>query len=165
VNFDIPIIALFIIGLLILISKILEKKTNSIFKQKRPLSPPEQALYWKLKKSLPNHEILPQVSFSRFIYANGGSKKNNFSKFNTARQKTIDFLICDKSFQIIVAIELDDKSHNKEKDKKRDEILKEANISIIRFNVKNMPSEEEIIKIIKPNKTEGLDGGEPSSTA
>lgn len=151
----IVIAALSLIGLIILSKKVQKYQSNSVFKKKRPLSHPEQALYWKLTKSLPEYLILPQVSFSRFLYAHGGSRRDNFSKFSTARQKTIDYLICDKSFKIIAAIELDDKYHNKEKDKKRDAILNEAGIEIIRFNVKNMPTEEEIKKAINPTGMAG----------
>lgn len=125
-----------------------ETKNTSKFFPRKPLTEPEQILYWKLQKALPDHVILAQVSFSRFLYAKGASYKNNFGKFAQARQKVADYLICNKSFYIIAIIELDDASHNEKKDKIRDEIIKEAGLKIIRWKVEKLPTEEEIQKTI-----------------
>lgn len=124
---------------------------KSQYYSKKPLSPPEQVLYYKLKEALPNYEILAQVSFSRFIYTKGGNQKDNKSLNNQARQKVIDFLICKKDFEIIAAIELDDSTHIEEKDNERDKILNSAGIKIIRWNVKKMPSNEEINARLEKN--------------
>jgi hypothetical protein len=73
-------------------------------------------------------EILPQVAFSRFLYTKGGTKKENYTKFLTFSQKSIDFLVCDKSFYIKAAIELDDSTHTPEKDEAKNQIFKESGI-------------------------------------
>jgi len=132
---------------LIVISALLFKQQSenkSKFFPKRPLTEPEQIFYWKLRKALPEHVVLAQVSFSRFLYTKGATAKNNFWRFAQGRQKVADFVICDKSFYIVAIVELDDSSHSTDKDKIRDTILKEAGLHIIRWNVKNMPSDEDI---------------------
>lgn len=118
--------------------------SKSKYYTKRPLTPPEQVMYWKLVKALPEYVILAQVDFSSFIYAKDGKQKENYINFNKIKQKRADFLVCDKSFKIAAAIEIDDSSHDKEKDKKRDIALLEAGILTIRWNVGNLPTEEEI---------------------
>ena len=46
--------------------------------------------------------------------------KNYKTKFNKINKKHIDFLICDSELNTKYAIELDDKSHEKEKNKVND---------------------------------------------
>ena len=139
------IIALVLIGLVLLKKK---PETNAKFHPKRPLSEPEQILYWKLKTALPDHVVLPQIAFSRFLYTKGATSKENFRKFGSGRQKVADFLICNKSFYILAIVELDDSSHNPQRDDARDEILKEAGLKLFRWKVGQMPTENEIKKII-----------------
>jgi hypothetical protein len=130
------------------ISTLLKTSKASKFFPKKPLSEPEQILYWKLLKSLPEQIILAQVGFSRILYTKGGTYKGNFSKFSTAKQKVADFVICDKTFYILAVIELDDSTHDKEKDRIRDEMLNQAGLKTIRWSVNRMPTEEEIHKAI-----------------
>ncbi len=140
-----------LIGIAIIFGKLFPEKrrTKAKFSQKKPLSEVEQILYFKIQKAIgENYLVLPQVAFSRFLYTTGGNNKENWSKFSIARQKVIDYLICKKNFEIMAAIELDDSSHKAEKDKQRDNILTEAGIKIVRWNVKKMPDEQEIISTL-----------------
>ncbi|QPJ62298.1 MAG: DUF2726 domain-containing protein [Candidatus Nitronauta litoralis] len=127
--------------------------STSYFYSKRPVTSAEQKLYFALVRAVPDLLILPQVAFSQFIGTRGGDSKENFALFGTARQKVVDFLICDKAFNIICAIELDDKSHeNKgEEDFKRDEILRESGINCLRFKVGHLPAIAEIKETILTN--------------
>jgi hypothetical protein len=139
-----------IIGVSIAVAVLLKKslKNASGFFSKKPLSEPEQILYWQLIKALPNHVVLAQVSFSRFLYTKNGTGNENFSRLATARQKVADFVICDKSFYILAVIELDDSTHSKEKDDARDAILQEAGLKTIRWKNTKLPTTEEIQKIV-----------------
>jgi hypothetical protein len=128
----------------IILGLLLKKKNKAKLTAIRPLSTPEQILYFRLAEALPDHIVLAQVAFSRFLKASGGSKKENWSKFGTIRQKVADYVICKKDFSIEAVIELDDSSHNKFNDEKRDETLKQAGINSIRWNVKNLPNAQQI---------------------
>ncbi|EAR22470.1 DUF2726 domain-containing protein [Nitrococcus mobilis] len=126
-----------------------EEKVGNIrspakFRAKRPLSDPEQVLFGRLKTALPDHVILSQVSFSQFLFTKGGDRKQNFARFAEVRQKVADFLVCDPSFRIVSVIELDDRSHRQEKDERRDAILKEAGLKIVRWKTSNIPNAETI---------------------
>jgi len=57
----------------------------------------------------------------------GFSKKSWWSAFTKVSSKHADFVICDpRTTEIICAVELDDRSHEKRKRRKRDEFLHEA---------------------------------------
>lgn len=129
----------------------LQLKNRAKFFPKRPLTDSEQILYWVLQKALPSHIILAQVSFSRLLYAKGGSAANNFRRLAQARQKVADYVICDKTFYVVAVVELDDASHNAEKDRARDEILKEAGLKIIRWRTTKLPTNEEIRQAVAPH--------------
>lgn len=125
------------------------RKSNDIrskYKSKKPLSNIEQITYWKLVEAVNNEKIvLSQVAFSSFIRTEG-DRSEAISKFYKARQKVADFVICNKDFSISAIVEIDDKTHNKEKDEARDAMTKEAGIRTVRFEAKNLPTMEEIRK-------------------
>ncbi|CRZ34529.1 uncharacterized protein DUF2726 [Herbinix hemicellulosilytica] len=63
--------------------------------------------------------ICPKVGLKDFITVTG--KKDYLKWFRKISQKHVDFLICDKNLRPIMAIELDDSSHELKKAKKNDE--------------------------------------------
>lgn len=82
--------------------------------------------------------IVPQVHLSAILEhkVKGQSWKGAFSHING---KSVDFVICEKaSMKPLVAIEVDDWSHEAESRQTRDieveRILKEAGIPLLRFN-------------------------------
>ena len=140
----IALIAAGTIALLLIVALALRGSSKAKYSARPVLSRPEQVFYYQLKKALPDYEILAQVPFGRFLTTKGGSKSERNSKWYSARQKIADYLVCNKDMSIAAAVELDDKSHNKEKDHNRDQILREAGIPTLRWNVKQLPTENEI---------------------
>lgn len=113
------------------------------FYAKKPLSAPEQILYFRLVKALPDHIVLGQVQLSRFL---GVKKGENVMQWNNRiNRMSVDFLVCTKDASVVAAIELDDKSHERKDrviaDAKKDKVLNAANVKIIRWNVKAIPDE------------------------
>lgn len=79
------------------------------FYAKRPLSTPEQALYHRLVKALPDHIILAQVQVSRVL---GVRKGFNFHQWNNRINRlSYDYVVCAKDATVLAAIELDDRTH------------------------------------------------------
>lgn len=116
------------------------------FYAKKPLSQPEQVLYFRLVQSLPDHIILAQVQLSRFL---GVKKGNNYqSWFNRINRLSADFLVCNKDFSIVAVIELDDSTHQQKErqdaDAKKDKALSSAGIRIIRWQSKAIPNVDTI---------------------
>jgi hypothetical protein len=130
--------------------KPVDKPNLAVYISRPVLSDPEQSLYWRLYDVLPSDKfvLLSQVSFAAFISARGGSQFDRDSKFNSARQKYADFVVCSLDFQVLAVIELDDNSHDLERDKARDAILNEAGIAVVRWNVKNLPTAQEIREVL-----------------
>lgn len=83
----------------------------------------------------------------------GQNWKGAFSHIN---QKSVDFVICNKAYiKPLLAIELDDKSHNREDRKDRDssveQILKDAGMPLLRFGNNGNFDKEEIKRTILKN--------------
>lgn len=100
----------------------------------------EQPTFHRLKEALPEYSVLAQVSFCAMITATGWATRNRFNR------KMADFVICDKAFNVVAVVELDDSSHKgrEDKDAERDAMLTEAGLKVIRY--KRTPSKEQIRK-------------------
>ncbi len=61
-------------------------------------------------QTLPELVVLAQVPLSRFLRVRKGRTWREW--FNRISQKSVDFLICERDFRIVAAIELDDGSHD-----------------------------------------------------
>lgn len=113
---------------------------------KKPLTQPEQILYHRLVSAMPECIILAQVQLSQVLGVKKGFKFNEWN--NKINRMSLDYLVCLKDSTIVAAIELDEKSHEKqsriEADKKKDKALSDAGITIIRWNVRDLPDEEKI---------------------
>lgn len=116
------------------------------FYAKRPLSQPEQVLYYRLVKILPDHMVLAQVSLSRLLGVKAGH--NAQAWFNRINRMSADFVVCRKDSSVVAVIELDDSSHVREErqvaDRKKGTALQSAGIRLLRWNVKALPDEETI---------------------
>lgn len=122
---------------------------------KKPISEAEQIFFYRLQKALPDNLILAQVQLSRFI---GVKKGFDFHEWNNRiNRMSIDFLVCRKDATIMAAIELDDSSHEKPESQKRDEkknrVMKDAGIRLIRCHVRQMPDEVTIRNLIDNTHT------------
>lgn len=111
-----------------------EKKPEASFsgekpKRRRLLTEREEAMHNRLTQALPNAIVLAQVSFGALLSATSRPVRNRFDR------KIADFVICNRAFQVVVVIELDDASHRgkEEKDAARDAMLKEAGYRVLRY--------------------------------
>lgn len=114
------------------------------YRSLKPLSDPEQSLYWRLKEAMPECVVLAQVTFSRFIAAQHSDRSGRQALFNRISRKSEDFLVCLPDFTVVAAVELDDKSHSPKTDAQRDSILEAAGIPLVRVNVREVPSAEQL---------------------
>ena len=111
------------------------------FYAKKPLSQPEQVLYFRLIQALPEHIILAQVQLSRLL---GVKKGNNYQAWsNRINRMSADFVVCNKDSSIVAVIELDDATHEREDrqaaDAKKDKALGAAGVQIVRWQAKAIP--------------------------
>ena len=116
------------------------------FYVKRPLSQPEQVLYHRLARALPDHIVLAQVQVSRVL---GVKKGANFHEWNNRINRlSYDFVICSKDSTVVAAVELDDKTHESDDrastDEKKNKASADAGLRLLRWHVRSLPSEEAI---------------------
>lgn len=116
------------------------------FYVKRPLSQPEQVLYHRLTRALPDHIVLAQVQVSRVL---GVKKGANFHEWNNRINRlSYDFVVCGKDSTVIAAVELDDRTHEADDrtstDEKKDKASADAGLRLLRWHVRSLPSEEAI---------------------
>jgi Protein of unknown function (DUF2726) len=122
------------------------------FYVKRPLSQPEQVLYHRLIRALPEHIVLAQVQVSRVL---GVKKGSNFHEWNNRINRlSYDFVVCGKDSTVLAAIELDDKTHESKSrastDEKKNKASADAGLRLLRWHVRELPNEEAIRLALLP---------------
>jgi len=138
-------IAALVVILIILFNHI--KGASAKYKKKELLTDNEREFFLRLQRALAGYVICPQVSMGAILQPNVSRKDNKryFQILGTFSQKIIDYVICDpKTLQVLAIVELDDRSHSIEKDKKRDQMLESAGYKLMRWQSKKKPTEEEI---------------------
>lgn len=124
---------------------------------KKPLSQPEQILYFRLIEALPDKIVLAQVQLSRFLGVKKGFDYQSW--INRVNRMSADFVICNKDSSVLAVIELDDSTHESSsrqlQDQKKNKVLASANIKLIRWHVKSIPDVENIkTELMTPIKPE-----------
>lgn len=118
----------------------------------------EVIFFDKLTQAIPECYIFVQVQLSRMIesYSDTASERNFW--FNRICRQSVDYVLVDSDAQrILVAIELDDWTHQsraREKaDAKKDKALASAGIAVVRYHAERMPSVEilraELLEVIE----------------
>lgn len=130
------------------------KKDYLYTKKSCIMSTSELSFYKTLHEAVNGCVIIPQAHISMFLdhQVKGQNWNAALSRINS---KSIDFLICTNDMEPLVAIELDDYTHNQPNRKTRDEfvnsIIIKANIPMLRFKVGEWNSD-----IIKHRITQAL---------
>lgn len=100
--------------------------------------------------------ILAQVDIKRIVRT---KRNKSHQHFNRVAQLSLDYVICRRDFSVVAAIELDDPSHDRQRQKTRDEekdaVMKATGVRLIRFDVRRYPSEFEVRKqVLGQNENE-----------
>jgi very-short-patch-repair endonuclease len=95
---------------------------------------------------MPERIVLAQVQLSRVL---GVKKGFNFNEWNNRiNRMSLDILVCLKDSTVVAAIELDDRTHEKESrihaDSKKEKALSAAGITLIRWQVSALPDDAAI---------------------
>ena len=91
-------------------------------KRKYFFSAAERSFYEVLRRLAPDHTLFAKVRLADLVYVSKGigSRQSHFNRIN---RKHIDFVLCDRDLAPVVAIELDDSSHDTEEREARDEFV------------------------------------------
>lgn len=149
----VAILALIIAIAFAWIEKKLKKNKTVTYESKATMTPAERKLYYTMQEALKDEKaiVLAQVNMSSFLKHRGKGARNYIS------QKSVDFLICNREASPLVAIELQDKTHDEEDRKKSDKVkaeaLKIAHVPLVLFSAKSMPTVAIIKKTLEPYMT------------
>jgi hypothetical protein len=151
------IIIVFIV--FVLIKKVADKRAKAgsqndkppYFKKKTLLEEKEQVLFHRLIEAMPEHYVMAQVRLADIV---GVKKCDNWQTwFNKVSRKSVDFVVCDKSFVVLACIELDGETHEqadrKKADNAKDEALQAAGIPIVRIEANLLPTASEIKSMLE----------------
>ncbi len=120
------------------------------FSRQRPLSRVEQVLFHRLVRTLPEQIVLAQVPLSRIVRVRKGHPWREWQ--NRISQKSVDYLICERDFSIVAAIELDDASHREPARARADAVknraLAAARIPLLRWRATDLPDAASIASLV-----------------
>ncbi|RYF28951.1 MAG: DUF2726 domain-containing protein [Chloroflexi bacterium] len=148
-------IIVFSVGLITPAKKHVESKKAYSYLKKKSIMTNTEAKFLLMLNNIcgAKYYVVPQAHISIFLNhkIKGQSYRGAFSRING---KSVDFLLCtvDNS-EPVIAIELDDLSHQRDDRVERDmfveQILKESEMPLVRFKQGEWESEEQIYSKIK----------------
>lgn len=155
---DLIFIAFVLAIFFVICVRILSKKNEPTYIKKTGLLTPSERSFFGVIEQIINNKarIFCKVRIADIMDISGIKNKRSWWKaFSKISQKHIDFIICSKDdFSFYCAIELNDKSHNKEERKQRDEFIRKIFISVglplIEINTSRQYRLSELKEIIYP---------------
>lgn len=127
---------------------------KSAFKRKELLTENETEFFRRLKRALPECEVMTQVAMGALMEPIVSQRDARF--WDLRRQfseKICDYVItCGgrPRGRRLVVIELDDRTHDARKDAARDELLAGVGIRTVRYESRNKPDEQRIREQVLP---------------
>jgi len=118
--------------------------------RKKLLTANEKEFMGRLRKALPEFQVMAQVSMGALMdVAPGSSPSPDRDRFLFA-SKIVDFVICTPDNEVVALVELDDRTHDvkKDADAQRDALTSIAGYTTIRWDSRRKPSVAEIRKTI-----------------
>jgi hypothetical protein len=114
----------------------------------------ERSFYEVIRRLLPQHTVFAKVGLSDLIRVDKGTRSWR-SYHNKIDRKHLDFVICDQDLAPVLAVELDDSSHDAEDRRERDEFVDQAlaaaGLAIIHVRAKRGYKLEELRALFSPN--------------
>lgn len=111
----------------------------------------EIEFFGRLRRALPEHHVFPQVAMSAVIKPVATYNQDR-GAYNAINKKRIDYAVYDKDMKLIALVELDDKMHDAERDRRRDAITASAGVRTVRWNSKAKPNEVQIAQeLLRPS--------------
>jgi len=119
------------------------------FRRKYLLTKAEKSFYEILRAAVAPHAVLAKVRLADLVEADERHLLRR-SNFDHIKSKHIDFVICDRVLSPIIAVELDDSSHQRPdriaRDRDVNRILEIAALPLLRFPVRRTYNRAEIAK-------------------
>lgn len=119
------------------------------YSAKKLLTENEKKWFAAFKEGMPHAHVLSQVALNQLVNAEGARWRSAKNKINP---RSIDFVLLGPDLDVLLAIEIDDRSHRLEKrridDEKKNKALREAGITLLRFPALPVLTGDELKKAI-----------------
>jgi hypothetical protein len=125
-------------------SAVPSKDGGGAYKAGKLMTENEREFFGRLVAALPDHYIFPQVAMGALIVPASTNKSTAHADRLRIAQQRVDFVVCDRACNVTVVVELDDRTHQATKDKRRDERLLQGAIRTVRFQSKDKPGAQAI---------------------
>jgi hypothetical protein len=116
-----------------------ETSLRPYFRRRYLLTKAESRFYDTLRRVVRDHIIFAKVRLADLVDADDRHRYWQ-ANFNRVCSKHIDFVVCDSFFRPVIAVELDDSSHQREDRRKRDEdvdrVLQGVSLPLLRVFVR-----------------------------
>lgn len=142
---------LMIVGLLgaILIGTVLWLAGRTSFSRVDIMTPNEVEFYNRLVEALPHLNIWPQVPLLALLEPKGLRRNGHMqSAFRMISNRRVDWVIAQNHVPLLV-IELDDRTHNRRADRRRDKILNSCGYPVLRYESRLKPTPNTIADDVK----------------
>jgi Protein of unknown function (DUF2726) len=104
----------------------------------------EWEFFGRIQRALPECTIFAQVAMSALMAPDRRDDRRRLAAFRMISQKRIDYAVFDQRQQLICVVELDDRTHVRALDIKRDGFLASAGITCLRWHSRNKPNPADI---------------------
>jgi len=148
------VIALIIIAFVLFVIFGQKPKAKYQYKLKSSIMTSSEFDFFKMLMSAvgDRYNVFPQIHLDA-ILNNKVYGQSWFGAFRHINEKSVDFLLCDKiNAKPLLAIELDDRSHEREDRRGRDQeverILRDVNLPLLRIKDNKNLTKEELLRIL-----------------
>lgn len=141
--------AAILLGLLGSLNRRKSTDTDEKYSAKNLLSENEKKWFAAFKEAFPNAHVLAQVALNQLVKAEGAKWRSAKNKIDP---RSIDFVLLSPNLNVLMAVEIDDRSHRLEKrqadDEKKNKALRDAGIILMRFPALPVPTGENFKKSV-----------------
>lgn len=109
----------------------------------------EKEFLLRLQRALPGLHVFPQVAMGALMSAKTAPGESALQARARFAQKIVDYVICDSQLNVLGLIELDDRTHQRDKDAARDALTREAGYWTLRYHSHAKPNEARIARDVR----------------
>jgi very-short-patch-repair endonuclease len=103
----------------------------------------EKEFFTRLDEAVPEYLIQSQVAMGALMNGRHAEGKD-FATRSTFDRKIVDFVLLDEKLDVVLIIELDDRTHKSDKDAARDAMTRQAGYATLRFESRAKPPVPEL---------------------
>ncbi|QYE37197.1 DUF2726 domain-containing protein (plasmid) [Polymorphobacter sp. PAMC 29334] len=134
-----PVIVIAVVVLVILVVvRIASNSHDHLRIERKRLLTPTEVRFWRLLvAAVPDHAVFSQVAMGAMLKpVSGLSRSDWWSNYGRYSQKVVDFVVVDpQTGEVVAVVELDDRSHNVDKDAARDALMACGGYDVVRISV------------------------------